>query len=153
MNDHEYLDDRGIRDVRFAAVACRDEEPSSWALSTGELIESARHIEGSAADGFNITWYPPLRFDPARSLAQQVRRGPRAAADSVRIEPDGQVLPPTGAAVSGGNALCDDWKTIARSEVFRALKRRRDAASPCAECSGRNACQIGCLGDTEWWVN
>ena len=147
----EFLDDRGIDDIRLFAVACRDDEPSSWALSAGELIEAAREIEVSAPDGFKITWYPPLRFDPSRSLAQQVRRGPRAAADSVRIEPDGQVLPPIGAAVSGGNLLCDDWKTIARSEIFRDLKRR-SAAATCAECPGLNACKIGCLRDAQGWV-
>ena len=101
---------------------------------------------------FNFTWYPPLKFDPSRTLAQQVRRGPRAAADAVRIEPDGRVIPPIGPAVSGGNMLQDDWKPIARSEVFRALKRRREAAARCAECPGLAACAGGCLRNTANWA-
>ena len=54
----------------------------------------------------------------------------------MRIEPDGRVIPPIGPAVSGGNMLQHDWKPIARSEVFRALQRRREAAVRCAECPG-----------------
>ena len=147
----QLLDDRGVRMVRFFAVACRDEEPSSWAISAGELIAAVRWIERSAPGQIAFSWYPPQRFDPARTLAQQVRRGPRAAAETVRIEPDGRVIPPVGPAVSAGNLLQDDWKPIARSELFRAWKRRREAAVRCAECPGLAACEGGCLRDVLNW--
>ena len=147
----QLLDDRGVHEVRFFAIACRDDEPSSWAISASELIAAAHWIEHSGQSHFNFSWYPPRRFDPAQTLAQQVRRGPRAAADAVRIEPDGRVIPPVGPAVSAGNMLQDDWKPIARSEVFRALKRRRETAARCAECPGLTACVAGCLRDTANW--
>lgn len=147
----QLLDDRRLREVRLFAVACRDDEPSSWAVSAGELVAAARWIEQQARGHFNFAWYPPLKFDPSRTLAQQVRRGPRAAADAVRIEPDGRVIPPTGPVVSGGSMLQADWKPIARSEVFRAWKRRREAAVRCAECPGLAVCVGGCLRDELNW--
>ena len=147
----QLLDDRRLREVRLFAVACRDDEPSSWAISAGELVAAARWIEQPARSPFDFTWYPPRRFDPLQTLAQQVRRGPRAAADAVRIEPDGRVIPPTGPTVSGGNMLQDDWKPIARSEVFRAWKRRQATAARCAECPGLAVCAAGCLRDAANW--
>jgi radical SAM protein with 4Fe4S-binding SPASM domain len=148
----QLLDDRGVREVRLFAIACRDDEPSSWAISAGELVSAASWIEQSGPSDFNFTWYPPHVFDASRTLAQQVRRGPRAAMDAVRIEPSGRVLPPVGPAVSGGNMLEDDWKPIARSEVFRALKRRREAAARCADCPGLAVCEGGCLRDAGNWA-
>ena len=147
----QLLDDHDVREVRFFAIACRDDEPSSWAISAGELLAAARWIERSGQGQFNFTWYPPLKFDSARTLAQQVRRGPRAAADAVRIEPDGGVIPPTGPAVSAGNMLQEDWKPIARREPFRAWQRRR-AAARCAACPGLAVCARGCLREEAGWI-
>ncbi|MGO9109970.1 MAG: radical SAM protein [Thermoguttaceae bacterium] len=148
----QLLDDRGVREVRFLAVACRDVEPSSWAISASELVAAARWIEHSASDQTKFSWHPPLKFDPLRTLAQQVRRGPRAAADALRIEPDGRVILPIGPAISAGNMLQDDWKPIARGELLRAWKRRREAAVRCAECPGLAACKEGCLRDSANWA-
>ncbi len=148
----QLLDDRQVREVRLFAIACRDDEPSSWAISASELAAAAHWIEQSAPSDFHFTWYPPLKFDPARTLAEQVRRGPRAAADAVRIEPDGGVIPPIGPAVSGGNMFQADWKPIARSEAFRAWKRRREAAVRCAECPGLAVCAGGCLREAGNWT-
>ena len=148
----QLLDDRGVREVRLFAIACRDDAPLSWAISAGELVAAAHWIEQEAPSHFNFTWYPPLTFDPLRTLAQQVRRGPRATADAVRIEPDGRVIPPTGPAVSAGNMLQADWKAIARSEVFGAWERRREAAVRCAECPGLAVCAGGCLRNAGDWA-
>ena len=147
----QLLEDRQVREIRLFAIACRDNEPSNWAISASELVTAARWIEQQASSHFNVTWYPPLKFDPLRTLAQQVRRGPRAAMDAVRIEPDGRVIPPVGPAVSGGNMLQADWKPIARSEVFRTWKQRRKAAVRCAECPGLAGCGEGCLRDAANW--
>ena len=42
------LDDRGVREVRIFAIACHDDEPSSWAISARELVAAAHWIEQSA---------------------------------------------------------------------------------------------------------
>ena len=147
----QLLDDHDVREVRFFAIACRDDEPSSWAISAGELVAAAHWIERQVGSPFNFTWYPPLKFDPLRTLAQQVRRGPRAAADAVRIESDGRVIPPIGPGISGGNLLQADWKPIARSGAFRTWKRRK-AALRCAECPGLAACKGGCLREELNWA-
>jgi len=149
----QLLDDRCLREVSIYAIVCRDDEPSSWAISANELVAAARWIEQSDQSHFNFTWYPPLKFDPSRTLAQQVRRGPRAAADAVRIELDGRVIPSIGRSVSAGNMLQEAWKPIARSEVFRALKRQRETALRCAECPGLAVCERGCLHDAANWAD
>jgi radical SAM protein with 4Fe4S-binding SPASM domain len=148
----QLLDDRRLHNVRCFAIACRDEKPSNWAISASELVAAARWIEQFGPSRFNITWYPPLKFDSAQTLAQQVRRGPRAAADAVRIEPDGRVIPPIGPAVVVGNMLRDDWKSIARREVFRALKRRAETARRCDACPGLAGCASGCLREAVNWA-
>jgi radical SAM protein with 4Fe4S-binding SPASM domain len=148
----QMLDDRGVRAVRVWPIVCRDDEPSSWALSAGELVKAATWIETAAPREIKFSWYPALKFDPARSLAQQVRRGPRAAADAVRIEADGSIIPPVGPAIAGGNISQNDWKPIARSEVFRAWKRHQDKPAQCESCPGLSACSGGCLLDEENWV-
>ena len=147
----ELLENRGVRKVPVWAIACRDDEPASWALSPGELVEAATWLEARVPRKMKVTWYPPLQFDPARTLAEQVRRGPRAARDAVRIEADGSVIPPIGPATAGGNLLESEWKPIARSEVIRAWKRRRAAAARCEQCPGLSACAGGCLRDDEKW--
>ncbi len=147
----QLLEDRHVGEVRLFAIACRDNEPSSWAISASELVAAAHWIEQSGPERIKFSWYPPRKFDPARTLAEQVRCGPRAAGDAVRIEHDGCVIPPCGPAVSAGNMLKDDWRRIARDEVFRALKRRREAAVRCAECPGLAVCAGGCLRDLAGW--
>ncbi len=148
----QLIEDRGVRELRFWAIACRDDEPSSWAISANELIAAAQWIEQAAAGKIKLSWHPPRRFDPVQTLARQVRRGPRAAADAVRVEPDGRVILPIGPETSAGNVLQEDWKSIARSEVIRGWKRRRTTAVRCAKCPGLAACEGGCLADVANWV-
>ena len=148
----QLLDDRRVHEVRFWAIACRDDAPSSWAISGGELIAAARLIEQAVSGQVKSSWYPPREFDPLQTLAQQVRRGPRAAADAVHVELDGRLLLPIGPAISAGNMLQDDWKPIARSAVFRAWKQRRKTDERCAECPGMAACEGGCLREPENWA-
>jgi radical SAM protein with 4Fe4S-binding SPASM domain len=148
----ELLEDRGVHAVRIWAVACCDDKPASWALSAAELVEAAGWLESHAPREMKVAWYPPLKFDPARTLAQQVRQGPRAAHDVVRIEADGSVIPPIGPATAGGNVSQNDWKLIARSEIFRAWKRRYDATTQCEQCPGLAACAGGCLRDEGNWA-
>ncbi len=148
----DLLDDRHVQSISIWAVACRDDQPASWALSAAEFVEAAKWIESHAPREMQVAWCPPLKFDPARTLAQQVRRGPRAAWDAVRIEADGSIIPPIGPATAGGNVSQNDWKSIARSEVFRAWKRRRDAAARCEQCPGLKACEGGCLRDDGNWA-
>jgi radical SAM protein with 4Fe4S-binding SPASM domain len=148
----QLLDDRGVYDVRVFGIVCRDDEPSNWALSAGQLTTAARSLEQSAPEPIKLAWYPPLRFNPARTLAQQVRCGPRAAAGAVRIEPDGRLFLPSGSAVPVGNMLREDWKSIARGESVRAWKRRREEVQRCAECRGLEVCARGCLRDAETWA-
>ncbi len=147
----QWLDERGVREVCFLAVACRDNEPSNWAISASELIAAAQWIEQAEFGRIKFSWHPPRRFDPVQTLARQVRRGPRAAADAVRIEADGRVILPVGPAISAGDMLQEDWKQIARGTVFRDWNRRRKTAVRCADCPGLAACKGGCLREPANW--
>ncbi len=147
----QLLDDRGIGEIRWFPIACPDGEPSSWAISASELVAAAQWIEQSNQSRFQFTWYPPLRFDPKRTLAEQVRRGPRSAADTVRIEPDGRVIVPVGPADSAGNLLQSDWKAISRNETYRVWSRQRKVSVRCGKCPGLALCESGCLREMANW--
>ncbi len=147
----DFLGHHGIQSIRIAAVVCRDDEPSSWALSTSELIEAAEWIENHSRFGTRFTWYPPMRFDPKRTLAQQVRRGPRALPDSLRIEPDGRVFLPIGPPIALGNVLPDEGQTVARCKRYREWTQRADAAHRCTACPSPPLCLHGCLCAPPQW--
>ena len=147
----EFLGHHGIQSIRISAVICRDDEPSSWALSTSALLVAIDSIKNVPSCGMECTWYPPTRFDPTRTLAQQVRRGPRSLSNSLRIEPDGRVLLPIGPADPAGNLLRDEWKTMARSVKYQDWLRRREAAKSCSVCLPLATCNPGCICDPAQW--
>ena len=69
----QLLDDRHVREVRFFAIACRDDEPSSWAISAGELVAAARWIEQSGPGSFQLHLVSAAEI---RSLADLGPAGP-----------------------------------------------------------------------------
>jgi MoaA/NifB/PqqE/SkfB family radical SAM enzyme len=63
--------------------------------------------------------------DPAIPLGQQLQHGPRCMGDvAVRIEPDGAVIPASGAHQSAGNLLRDPWQRIWQHPAFRIYRER-----------------------------
>ncbi len=126
----QLLDDRRLREVRCFAIACRDDEPSSWAISASELVAAAHWVEQSGQSHFNFTWYPPRKFDPARTLAQQVRRGPRAAADAVR----GRARRPRDSAYRSGG-----FRREYASGGLEADRPQRGISGLAATAGGRRA--------------
>jgi MoaA/NifB/PqqE/SkfB family radical SAM enzyme len=122
----EFLADRGVEEAEATAIATTDDEPSSWVLAAGELANVEHWLQERAERRPRLTAAPPQRFNPTRTLAEQVRRGPRCSATALRVEPDGRVFAPRGPYLAAGNLLTDDWDAVCRSDVFRDQRRRAE---------------------------
>ncbi|HLA84391.1 MAG TPA: hypothetical protein VJL29_06330 [Thermoguttaceae bacterium] len=124
-------------------------------LSADALVQSAARIEESAEElGLRLLWYPPVRFDASLSLAEQVRRGPRASGDTaVRVEPDGTVIPPRGPWLAAGNFMTEDWETIRRRPSYRAYRHRIETDTHCDACPGLAVCAADCPRDPAGWAD
>ncbi len=143
----------GIGNACFVALATTAAEPGE-ALSPDELVHAAAAIEQAADQlGIRLLWYPPVRFDPKRSLAEQVRRGPRCSGDAaVRVEPDGSVIPARGPWRSAGNLLTEKWETIREHEVYRCYRERVEGDTRCTGCPGLALCGADCPRDPAGWA-
>jgi hypothetical protein len=80
----------GVCNVNFLAIAAGNdmpEEKRSGSLRASALPQTADLVEELAAEmDVRFIWQPPVQREPAISLAEQVRRGPRCTADvSIRI--------------------------------------------------------------------
>ena len=112
----QLLDDRRVREVRLFAIACRDDEPSSWAISAGELVAAARWIEQAAQSAF------PLHLVSAtevRSLADLGPAGPSRPAGGGGRRAHRARRPRDSADWSGG---------FRRETCFRRIGSRSPAA-------------------------
>ena len=145
---------RGIHNAAFFAVATAERGPSGGALAAGALLQAARLVEESAEEAeVRYLWYPPVQFDPTRTLAEQVRGGPRCSGDSaVRVEPDGSVIPARGPYRPGGNLFSEDWETIRRSEVFKSYRQRVETDTHCDDCPGLAICAADCPRNPAGWA-
>jgi radical SAM protein with 4Fe4S-binding SPASM domain len=135
-------------------VALATTEPGSEALLPDELIHAATWVEHAADQlGVRLLWYPPVEFDPKRSLAEQVRRVPRCSGDTaIRVEPDGSVIPARGPLESAGNLLTDDWDTIARGKVYNQYHQRIAGDTRCVGCPGLALCAADCPRNPAGWA-
>lgn len=152
----ETLDDlvgRDVTNVGFYAIGTVEPE-SSEAVRADAMAQVAEAVEEAAAEAdVRFLWYPPIRFDPSIPLANQVRRGPRTAGDnSIRVEPDGSVIPGRGPCQAAGNLLTDDWDTIRQHEVYRAYRDRLTADTRCDDCPGLAICAADCPRNPAGWA-
>jgi radical SAM protein with 4Fe4S-binding SPASM domain len=98
-------------------------------------------------------WQPPVQRNPALSLAEQVRQGPRSSGDvSVRIEPNGDVIPPRGPYQAAGNILNHEWVRIWNNQAFRSYRERVERPTRCDECPGLAICAADCPRKPEGWA-
>lgn len=144
---------RGVRNVGFYAIGTTEPEPPE-AVKAEAMAQVAQAVEESAAEAdVRFLWYPPVRYAPAVSLAEQVRRGPRTAGDnSIRVESDGSVIPARGPLRSAGNLLTGDWDTISTHEVYRNYRQRLGANTHCDACPGLAICAADCPRNPAGWA-
>ncbi|PID86067.1 MAG: hypothetical protein CSA11_11750 [Chloroflexi bacterium] len=151
------LIDAGIYNYSFfAVVAPKDmsDEEANGALTVQDMPQTASWVEEIAEEtAVRFLWQPPIQRDPRISLAAQIRLGSRCTGDaSVRIEPNGGVIPPRGAYQVAGNVLTTDWQTIWQHEAFKRYRERVSAPTRCPDCPGLVICEVDCPREQSGWA-
>jgi radical SAM protein with 4Fe4S-binding SPASM domain len=150
------LTESGVTNVSFFAIATPDETPAGQrdgAITASAMPQVAALVEETAhEEQVRYIWQPPVMRNPARSLAAQVRQGPRCSGDvAVRVEPDGAVIPPRGPYLSAGNLLSAPWDAIWEHPAFRTYRERVEAPTRCDVCPGLAICAADCPREQAGW--
>src|SRR3990172_3889654 len=147
------LADMNVTNASFFAIAAPDGTEPSGALSASGMPETAALVEHAAdATQVRYIWQPPVMRNPAETLGAQVRAGPRCSGDvSIRVEPDGSVIPPRGPYQSAGNLLTDSWEAIWNHPAFQRYRGRVEAPTRCDVCPGLAICAADCPREPEGW--
>ncbi len=143
----------GVDNIAFVAYATTDAALDDGALHADALPQVAALVEESSAQvQMRFLWEPPVQRDPAQPLAAQVLQGPRASGDvSIRLEPDGTVIPPRGPYRPAGNLLTDEWERIWNDAAFRVYRERVEAPTHCEHCPGLAICAADCPREPAGW--
>jgi radical SAM protein with 4Fe4S-binding SPASM domain len=147
----------GVHNYSFFAIAAVDEDDDgngqSGPLPASAMPQTADLVEEMASQmDVRFVWQPPVERDRTLSLAEQVRQGPRCSGDvAVRIEPDGEVIPPRGPYRSAGNILTQDWNRIWNNQAFRHYRERVERPTRCDDCPGLAICAADCPRKTAGW--
>lgn len=146
----------GISNMSFFAMVCPDDDTDcvqAGGVKAKELHQVAAVIEDATLEvQGRYLWLPPVRYDPAVDIREQIRRGPRTAGDlSVRVDGDGEVYAPRGPLKSAGNLLEDKWETIWDDEAFARYRQRLTRPQECIECRELPICAADCPADPKAW--
>jgi radical SAM protein with 4Fe4S-binding SPASM domain len=148
---------QAVTNLSFYAIAMagatRPEERAG-ALAAAAMPQVAALVEEQAHRAqLRYLWLPPVQRDPALTLAEQVRRGARCPGGdlSVRVEPDGAVIPPRGPSRSAGNVLTDAWDAVWQSPAFREYRERVESPTRCEVCPGLAICAADCPREPRGW--
>ena len=145
----------GVTNAVCFALACTDDDEqadAAGALPARSLAQVATLlVEATEQAQVRYLWAPPVRFDNSRSLAEQVRRGPRSSGDmTIRVQADGSVLPARGGGCAG-NVLTDAWPQIWGNDCFARYRERLAAPTRCAGCPDLAICVADCPKDPSGW--
>ncbi len=149
------LHELGVTNIVGFAIACPDEDDAadaSGALPARAIPQVATtFIELAESRQARYLWAPPVRFDSARGIADQVIAGPRTSGDvTIRVRSDGTVLPARGSEAAG-NILRDPWRSIWQHEAFTRYRERLKAPTRCADCPDLPICSVDCPKDPAGW--
>ncbi len=151
------LIDAGVHNYSFFAVVAPTDMPDeevNGALTAQGMPQTANWVEEIAEEAdVRFLWQPPVQRDSRISLAEQVSLGPRCTGDAaVRIEPNGDVVPPRGVYQVAGNVLKTDWQTIWQHEAFKRYRERVAAPTRCLDCPGLVICEADCPREQNGWA-
>lgn len=146
------LRELGVTNVGVFAIA-EVQETADDAVGADAMPQAAALVEDAAnASNVRYIWHPPVRRQPALPLGVQVRQGPRCSNDiSIRVEPDGAVIPPRGPRRSAGNLLADTWESIWRHPEFRRYRERVQSPTRCDRCPDLAICAVDCPREPAGW--
>ncbi len=121
--------DLGVDNVTFVAYATDDHllrQGDPEILPATSLPQVALSAAAAADEvALRYIWLPPVQRDVKLTWREQIMRGPRCTADiAMRVESNGDVIPPRGPYLPVGNLLADEWKTIWGHEAFRLYREK-----------------------------
>jgi radical SAM protein with 4Fe4S-binding SPASM domain len=145
-----------VSNVNFLTIVAPNDMPDqdrSGCLTASALPQMADLVEEmAAAMDVRFIWQPPVRREPNVALSEQIRLGPRCTSDlSIRVLPNGDVLPPRGPAVPAGNLLAEPWEVIWGNPAFVNYRQRVERPTRCEECPGLVICAADCPREPAGW--
>jgi radical SAM protein with 4Fe4S-binding SPASM domain len=145
-----------VHNVNFVAYAMPDELASVGNddfLPASSMPQVADIVEETASElDVRFIWQPPVGGDPMVPISEQIIRGPRCSDDaSIRVEANGDVIPPRGAFRVAGNLLTDDWEQIWANSAFIRYRERVEKPTRCDECPGMAICAADCPRYVSGW--
>jgi radical SAM protein with 4Fe4S-binding SPASM domain len=143
-----------VPNAAFFTIATT-EDASDGSIAAEAMRQVAAQVEEDAAEAqVRYIWEPPIQRNPAKSLVEQVRAGPRCPTDlSIRVEPDGSVIPPRGPYRMAGNLLHDDWNSIWMTGTFKSYRERVVSPTRCDLCPGLAICAADCPVEVQGWAS
>jgi radical SAM protein with 4Fe4S-binding SPASM domain len=171
--------ERGVDHVELLAIARRDEDGGHGSPAHGERAVLSAALSAAAAEGdesrpfgarrlrqlaawiedlacarrMQLIWLPPVECAAGQSAEAAARGGPRAGGDvTIRVEPDGEVIPPRGPYTSAGNLLVDDWSQIWSHSALDRYRRLVETNTHCHECPGLAICAAECPAEPRGWA-
>lgn len=147
------LQNANVSTFSFFAIVTEDETEAA-ALAAQAMPQTADWVEEIADDtAVRFIWQPPVQHDPTLTLAEQIQQGPRSSGDvSVRIEADGEVIPPRGPYQSAGNILSQPWEHIWHNAAFTRYRERVAEPTRCVDCPGLALCAADCPREKSGWA-
>lgn len=147
----------GVSNFSFFAIVApegMDDLLRDGALPAQAMPQTASWVEEIAHQAdVRFIWQPPVQRDPRLTLAEQVRQGPRCSGDAaVRLEANGEVIPPRGPYQAAGNLLRDDWPSIWGHPAFVRYRERVTAPTRCLDCPGLVICEADCPREPAGWA-
>lgn len=146
----------GTDNIVFAAYATIDAALAAQdGVFAADAMPQVAAIVEEIADNAQarFIWDPPVQRDATQALSAQIQRGPRCSGDvAVRVEPDGDVIPPRGPYQSAGNILTATWDDIWNHDVFRVYRERVEAPTHCDICPGLAICAADCPREPSGWA-
>jgi radical SAM protein with 4Fe4S-binding SPASM domain len=118
------------------------------------LRQAAGWVEDVADQRYQqVIWLPPVGRQVNETLADVVRRGPRAGGDvTIRVTAAGQVIPPRGPYRSAGNLLTESWSSIWADSAFDRYREHVELPTRCDQCPGLAICAADCPSEERGWA-
>jgi radical SAM protein with 4Fe4S-binding SPASM domain len=145
----------GIENALVYAVAVPPggHQSDAEALPAKALPQVAELVEEAAGEArVRFVWAAPVACEADRTVESILAAGPRTTAEvSIRVEPDGSVVPARGPHQPAGNLLRDSWETVWSNRVFRRYRERVEAPIRCSVCPGLAVCAVDCPREPAGW--
>lgn len=150
----ELLGELPSQGIHHAELFCLVAPKIDGALDGPELTQTVV-IADEVADTAQlaVSFAQPVALAERTTLAEAMRAGPRSSGSaSIRIDAQGNVIPPTGPNKAVGNLLTDDWAQIWGHAAFTPFREAVTHQLPCIDCPGHSTHGV-CVKDPNNWAH